>query len=239
MTTTKFCGPSPLATVPKTITLRGACGPGFGRGQMLGRMHLTDKTAPIVVERAFIPESIRSSFTTQPLAWQTRAFTPDVRQLSKWTYVIIDVAVDSVTDPVYTVENLDGSPVQAGWSKLVMNRFILDDWVGVQLSIITGLKFGGFHHRPHPGQILLNFQYADSFDESGRSRAPRQNLRVDNDPIDNDPGWQVPDKIYRAAVAVQTLNATQAPKPADKPVSTFRPLPRINGNLNNAFGDLL
>lgn len=237
MTTTQFCGPSPLTTIPKTITLRGACGPGFGRGQMLGRMHLTDKTAPIVVERAFLPESIRSSFTTQPLAWQTRAFTPDVRQLSKWTYVIIDLAVDSVTDPVYTVENLDGSPIQAGWSKLVMNRFIMDDWVGVQLSIITGLKFGGWHHRPQPGQILRNFQYADSFDAAGNSRSPKQNVEC----IDIDPDWQAASKIYRAAVSVKTSNATQASKPVRKTVDEVRPrrLPRIEGNLNNAFGDLL
>ena len=235
----------PLIDIPETIQLRGACGPGFGRGQMLGRMHLTDRTAPIVVERAFLPESIRKNFTTHPLAWQTRPFMPDRNCLNKWTYVIIDVAVDSVTDPVYTVENLDGSPVQASWSKLDLSRFRFDDAVGVQLSIITGLSYRNRNYRPARGQILRNFADADRIDTSGW----RPSFRRERPAATNvDPGRNAPvSKQHKAAVAIKATGAP-APAPASKPGPDVRQHQqhkhggkptRIRGPLNNAFRAVL
>ena len=178
-------GPLPITTPPTEVCLRGACGPGFGRGQMLARMHLRDRNAPLVVERAFLPSTIHSDFTTHPFAWQTKPFEPELTSFKDWTYVIIEVAVDSVSPAIFQIENLDGTPVQSAWQFLDLTRFRLDEETGYKLAVLTGLQYRRRNYKQVTNK-LKNFQDADDLDTCGW----RPKVKPAVDPIDADIGWR-------------------------------------------------
>lgn len=158
----------PTVNPPKEVRLRGACGPGFGRGQLLGRMHMTDWDRPIVVERVFMPSTLASNFTTRPFAYQTRPFNPNPNALKDWTYVVIEVAIDSVSIPVFQIEYLDGEPLSAAWAKLSLNMFNMDERTAAGLSIITSLAYKGRKFENRYRGYIKNFPDADAIDFGSR-----------------------------------------------------------------------
>ena len=196
-------GLRPITTPPTSIRLRGACGPGFGRGQMLARVHLTDPKAKMVVERSFLPCTIAKNFTTHPFAWQTRPFAPEVTDFKNWTYVILEVAIDSVTPAVFQIENLDGSFVQPHWTKLDLSSMLLDEETGCQLAMLTGLQYRK-RKFPAPKNYWKNFPEADRVDidhnrprprrveneapQAPRAVTPKRDTKVTIDKGDNDVG---------------------------------------------------
>lgn len=188
-----YFGPKPIIKPPTEIRLRGACGPGFGRGQLLARMHLKDQKAKLVVERAFLPNTIQNNFTTHPFAWQTRPFEPESKDFKNWTYVIVEVGFDSVSPAVFHVENLDGSFVQDGWRALDLQLLALDEETGYRLAILTGLQYRKQNVRPHKGSYVKNFADADRIDTLGWR--PKLKPRPDADEVD--PNFQSPAKAER------------------------------------------
>jgi hypothetical protein len=196
--TDQTVGPKPIITPPTEICLRGACGPGFGRGQMLARMHLRERGAKLVVERAFLPSTISSDYTTHPFAWQTRPFKPEVSDFKNWTYVILEIAVDSVTPAVFQIDNLDGSPIHSQWFTLDLGRLMLDEETGCRLAILTGLLYRKQKLKPRRGSYLRNFQDADTIDMLEWRPKPRARP----DPDDCDPSFQSPTRQARQAKQV-------------------------------------
>jgi hypothetical protein len=189
----------PTVNPPKEVRLRGACGPGFGRGQLLGRMHMTDQTRQIVVERVFMPSTLANNFTTRPFAYQTRPFAPSPNVLKEWTYVIVEVAINSVSVPVFQIEYLDGGLLSAAWAKLSLSMFNMDERTVIGLSIITSLAYKGRKFENRYRGYVKNFPEADHIDTSGYR--PRRRERADA----IDTGWHPPSKLPAVPAAAPKI----------------------------------
>lgn len=168
MNTTELLGTAELKPTPtnfKRVTLRGACGKGFGQGQLLARVHRTDRTKPIVVERAFLPNTIDNTQMTKPFAWQTRPFKVEPEIAQDWTHVIVEVAVDAVSDPRMRFEYLDGCRMLTAWEKLDLSLFQLDDVTMARMAVLTGLMYKNRKFKSLVrGSSLKNFMDADELD---------------------------------------------------------------------------
>ena len=129
----------------------------------------------MIVERSFMPCTISKNFTTHPFAWQTKPFQPEVTDFKNWTYVILEVAVDSVTPAVFQIENLDGSFVQSHWTRLDLALLALDEETGCQLAMLTGLRYRQ-QKFPSPKSYWKNFPDADKIDRDPNRPRPRREV---------------------------------------------------------------
>ncbi len=219
----------PTTILPKEVRLRGACGAGFGRGQLLARMHMTDRNCPIVVERVFMPSTLGSNFTTKPFAYQTRPFNPNPRNLKDWTYVIAEVAVNTVSVPVFQLEYLDGKPLSAGWANLNLDMFHLDERTAAGLSILTSLAYKGHKFENRFRGHIKNFPDADAIDfgtrrwqrrdEPQATPAPKAEPKIIIDADENSVMRFLAANMQGETAAVHAYDpvAEEAPAPVDRP----------------------